>query len=424
MKKFLLFTLIFAMIMSAIPVSAAENTVTVTLNGEVIDCRDVNGNEVPPMLIDGTTYLPVRAIVTALELDITWHDETKSVFINGEPENAEKSDNVNIYINGEKFTAKDATGKVVYPILKDGTTYLPIRAVGEAFGQLVNWDDATKTAILTTPEKTLTLEDGKVYAFLNKANGKAISVTDNGLALTEFYHYDFQGFKLIKSDVDDYYYIQSVSNGKNFDVNGNSKAAGGSIITYNAGTADNQKFKIEKTEDGYIIYALSSLLPIEDSAGSIKQNEKRQSLVQKWDIVEITPVEKIDETTYYFIYINGGGTLYDTGIHFSCGEVFDYTEAELWSLTPNEDGEYIITSLATGKSLDVANNSTTSGDPIIVYDTSGDPNQCWIFEKQSDGTYLIKSVHSGLYLSIASDGSVIQAELNTSYKQNWTLSVY
>ncbi len=419
MKKFLLFTLIFMMVLSSLPVSAASDYVTIILDGEELVPKDVNGNIVRPLLEKGTTYLPVRAVAEALRLDIEWHDETKSVFINGAPEKPEKSDAVNVYIKGEKILPMDVNGNVVNPILKDGSTFLPVRAISEAFGKEVSWEQETHTVILTTPE-VKGFEEGKIYAFVNKASGKAISLTDNGLELEAFYHYNFQGFNITPSDTDGYYYI-TASNDKNFDVNGNSKNPGAKIITYNKGTADNQKFAIEKTDDGYIIYALSSLLPIEDSAGVVKQNEKRDSIVQKWDIVEMV-FSREKQDTYYTI-ANDEGSLYSSdGLAY--GYILDNEAALRWALTPNTDGEYIITSLATGKSLDVANNSKTSGDPIIVYDTSGDANQRWIFEKQSDGTYLIKSVHSGLYLSIGPDNIVIHAELNESLKQNWTVSVY
>lgn len=421
MKKFLLLTLIFMLLLSAVPTLAANDYITVVIDGVELVPKDVNGNIVRPMLTKGTTYLPVRAVASALNLDIEWDDSTKSVFINGTPEKAEKTDVVNVYINDERILPMDVNGNVVNPILKDGTTYLPIRAISEAFNKEVSWEQETHTVMLTTPP-VKGFEEGKIYAFVNKASGKAISLTDNGLELEKFYHYSFQGFKITPSDTEGYYYI-TAANDKNFDVNGNSKNPGAKIITYNKGTADNQKFGIEKTEDGYLIYALSSLLPIEDSAGIVKQNEKRDSLVQKWDIVEMV-FSREKKTSSYMLAISNGGALYDRADGLFYGYVNDGDPfAPCWLLTPNADGEYIITNVNTNKSLDVANNSKTSGDPIITYKTSGDANQRWIFEKQADGTYLIKSVHSNLYLSII-DNTLVHAELNNAYKQNWSVSVY
>lgn len=422
MKKLLLFTLIFALLLSSVSAVASPD-VSVAINGEKIVCKNASGEVVHPILQDGTTYLPVRAIAEFLSLDIVWDDATKSVFINGNPENAQLAEHVNIFMGGKLFQAHDALGNVVYPVLKDGTTYLPIRAVGEAFGYDVSWDDATKTANLFSSIGNEVIEEGKIYAFVNCASGKAISVTSNGLETKKFNHYDYQGFKISLSDTEGYCYITSIVNDKNFDVNANSKNPGASIITYNKGTADNQKFALEKTDEGYLIYALSSLLPIEDSAGHVKQNEKRESPVQKWQIRELT-FTKQEESVSYTLSADGLCLFNNTSLSANDVDSASPDEGYAWILTPDKNAEYIITNKSTDKSLDVANNSKVSGDPVITYKTSGDANQRWLFEKQSDGTYLIKSVHSSLYLSLNSENNLIQSELNPSLKQSWTVSVF
>ena len=59
---------------------------------------------------------------------------------------------IKIMLNGEEIQPKDATGKDVEPFIIDGTTYLPVRAVSNALGLEVGWDDATSTVSLTEPE--------------------------------------------------------------------------------------------------------------------------------------------------------------------------------------------------------------------------------------------------------------------------------
>jgi len=44
------------------------------------------------------------------------------------------------------------------PFIYNGTTYLPVRAVGEAVGKEVAWDNDTKTVTLTTPPPTIEAE--------------------------------------------------------------------------------------------------------------------------------------------------------------------------------------------------------------------------------------------------------------------------
>jgi len=55
---------------------------------------------------------------------------------------------ISIYVDGAKITPKDANGKIVEPFTVDGTTYLPVRALGEAIGKTVSWDGATASVYL------------------------------------------------------------------------------------------------------------------------------------------------------------------------------------------------------------------------------------------------------------------------------------
>lgn len=57
-------------------------------------------------------------------------------------------DSIKIVVDGRIITPKDASGNTVEPFIYNGTTYLPIRAIGEAIGKEVNWDKTTKTAYL------------------------------------------------------------------------------------------------------------------------------------------------------------------------------------------------------------------------------------------------------------------------------------
>lgn len=57
------------------------NNIKVTLDGEQIALVDANGDPAEPFIIDGTTYLPVRAISGALGLNVGWDSETFTVIL-------------------------------------------------------------------------------------------------------------------------------------------------------------------------------------------------------------------------------------------------------------------------------------------------------------------------------------------------------
>ena len=69
-------------------------------------------------------------------------------------------DNIQLVVDGVPITPKDANGSRIEPFIYNGTTYLPIRAVGEAIGKQVTWDGTTKTVYLgETPNKGQYLVD-------------------------------------------------------------------------------------------------------------------------------------------------------------------------------------------------------------------------------------------------------------------------
>ena len=57
------------------------NNIKIMLNGKELAPKDANGNAVEPFIIDGTTYLPVRGVASALGLDVSWDGATQTVFI-------------------------------------------------------------------------------------------------------------------------------------------------------------------------------------------------------------------------------------------------------------------------------------------------------------------------------------------------------
>ncbi|MFQ9126324.1 MAG: stalk domain-containing protein [Butyricicoccaceae bacterium] len=55
---------------------------------------------------------------------------------------------ITIYLNGQKQVATDVNGKVVEPLIYQGTTYVPIRAVSEWLGKTVTWQGSTSSVLI------------------------------------------------------------------------------------------------------------------------------------------------------------------------------------------------------------------------------------------------------------------------------------
>ena len=72
----------------------------------MIDPKDANGQTVEPFIYNGTTYLPVRAVGTAIGKDVSWDGVEKVVYLGAKPGDAENWLNVCApyqYKGGEEY---------------------------------------------------------------------------------------------------------------------------------------------------------------------------------------------------------------------------------------------------------------------------------------------------------------------------------
>lgn len=78
-----------------------------------------------------------------------------------------------IEIDGEAKEFKNAQGERVYPILHDGTTYLPLRAIGEIMDKTVYWyEDDKRIELRAKPSSTVTDADVIILEEKRKENKK------------------------------------------------------------------------------------------------------------------------------------------------------------------------------------------------------------------------------------------------------------
>lgn len=66
-------------------VSIAYSNIKICIDGTYLEPKDANGNTVEPFILDGTTYLPVRAVAGAFGKDVDWDGETSTVYLGAKP---------------------------------------------------------------------------------------------------------------------------------------------------------------------------------------------------------------------------------------------------------------------------------------------------------------------------------------------------
>lgn len=140
---------------------------TIVIDGAERLFYNAAGQQVHPIAYDGTTYLPVRAIGELMGRNVDWNEAAKTVTLSGarttdaaarttpdasaraQDISVELRDDFTVVVDGVKRTFADANGKTVYPLLYSGSTYLPVRAIGELMGKTVSWDAAASTVTLS-----------------------------------------------------------------------------------------------------------------------------------------------------------------------------------------------------------------------------------------------------------------------------------
>lgn len=128
---------------------AADGDISVTLNGEAIALRQ------SPLIINERTLVPVRDVCEAMELSVDWDPDTQGIVItDGEKYVKLEIDYHTIDVNGNLSYIEAA------PALINDITCMPIRAVIEPFGAMVDWDKNTREVIVRVDEKDSSSQTG------------------------------------------------------------------------------------------------------------------------------------------------------------------------------------------------------------------------------------------------------------------------
>lgn len=105
------------------------------------------GQGTAPVIIDGRTLVPIRAIVEELGGTVNWQESTQTVTLTYERNDIRLTiDNTSAYFNGEAYTLDAA------PTIMNNRTMLPIRFISECFEFAVNWNPAGQLITITKSE--------------------------------------------------------------------------------------------------------------------------------------------------------------------------------------------------------------------------------------------------------------------------------
>jgi hypothetical protein len=119
----------------------------VQLTGACVSC--VNGSRIrvsgeflsfpggqPPIIISGRTLVPLRDVMEYLGFEVTWDESTREVQLRKEGYDVRVTVySSDMFVNGQRHSLD------VAPRITNDRTMVPLRAISEATGLTVTWDD-------------------------------------------------------------------------------------------------------------------------------------------------------------------------------------------------------------------------------------------------------------------------------------------
>lgn len=127
--------------LAAIKEELKDYSVDAFVNGICIDFEKYDN--VKPVIENGRTLAPIRAVAESLGAEVTWNEETQSITITDNGIKIEMSiGNTAAYVNGAEVTLDAA------PEIRNDRTLVPVRFIAEAFGLDVAWDETSNSIII------------------------------------------------------------------------------------------------------------------------------------------------------------------------------------------------------------------------------------------------------------------------------------
>lgn len=159
-------------------VLAKSNDITVTYDGENISF------DVQPEIVDGRVMVPMRTIFETFGAKVKWDSDTQTITAK------KKSKTIQMTIGSSDMTKNDETYSFdVSPIIEDGRTLVPIRAISDMLGLDVEWNEKNNTVTITTPQddedESWKNNTGTVDLDNVEVTGDGISVSDNIITISK-----------------------------------------------------------------------------------------------------------------------------------------------------------------------------------------------------------------------------------------------
>jgi len=164
---------------------ANDQAITIFVNGTRVN------SDVSPILVNNRVLVPMRAICETLGAVVTWNGSSQTVTVMG------GGNTVILQIGSDSMTVNNKAVKLYTPArLLNNRTLVPVRAVSEGLGAVVDWDGGGQVNVMLRdngeplpadvsdlPDSTWTAGDwdsGTIYSDFHSSTGPAAVLYNSG----------------------------------------------------------------------------------------------------------------------------------------------------------------------------------------------------------------------------------------------------
>lgn len=142
-KKYLVLFLSFLLLLSTVNVFAVKHKERdIPLNGIIVNDHIVY-SDVYPYIKNNRTYVPIRFIAEELGYDVKWDGANRKVTMTNDGTTVELTIGSNKMMVNGKTVLLDAPAEI-----RDDRTFVPLRAIAEAFGEKVDYSSDYKAVYI------------------------------------------------------------------------------------------------------------------------------------------------------------------------------------------------------------------------------------------------------------------------------------